>query len=69
MGDHQPPLVAPDTGPEAIVHVIASDPAWLEAFLDRGFTPGMTPRPPPAPIAHRDLFPILVRALASGSPR
>lgn len=65
MGDHQPPLVAPDSGFEAVVHVIASDPAWLEAWLDRGFVRGMVPKPPPAPIAHRDLFPTLVRALST----
>jgi hypothetical protein len=63
MGDHQPPLVAPGTGPEVIVHVLASDPRWLEAFREKGFVEGMKPELAPAQLEHRDLFPLLVEAL------
>jgi hypothetical protein len=63
MGDHQPPLVAPGSGPEVIVHVLATDERWLGAFRERGFINGMKPAEAPAEIAHRDLFAVLVEAL------
>lgn len=65
MGDHQPPLVAQGSGFEAVVHVISPDPAWLEAWRDRGFQPGMIPPEKPATVSHRDLFPTLVRSLSA----
>jgi hypothetical protein len=68
MGDHQPPLVAPGSGPEVIVHVLASDPRWLEEFREHGFVDGMKPAaappgPGPGKLAHWDLFPVLIEAL------
>ena len=63
MGDHQPPILAQDLGPEVPVHLFASDPAMLAPFLARGFVPG--PRPGGATgVAHEDLFALLVEGLA-----
>ncbi len=64
MGDHQPPLLAADEGPEVPVHVLATDPALLAAFRAAGFDDGMRP-PPTRTIGHEDLFPLLARTLAA----
>lgn len=63
MGDHQPPMLAEGTGPEVPVHIVASDPALLRAFLATGFEPGLRPRTLEADTTHEELFPLIVRTL------
>jgi hypothetical protein len=65
-GDHQPPLMAEDKDFDVPVHVLASDPALLEAFLDAGFVRGMRPGGPPA-LRLSGLHSLLVDAVARGS--
>lgn len=62
MGDHQPPLLAEDRGPEVPVHLFATDAAMLGPFLAAGFGPGARPGPSD-PVRHEDLLALLVRAL------
>lgn len=61
MGDHQPPFLASERGPEVPVHVLASDPALLAPFVAAGFTPGW--HPADASVAHHDLWPLVVDAV------
>ena len=65
-GDHQPPLMAEQKDFDVPVHVLASDPALLDAFLDAGFIPGMRPGGPPA-VRLSGLHSLLVDAVARGS--
>lgn len=58
LGDHQPPFLAPDQGHEVPVHVLASDPALLEPFRQRGFVDGWVPGA--GTMAHHDFLPLLV---------
>ncbi|MEN0061696.1 MAG: sulfatase-like hydrolase/transferase [Myxococcota bacterium] len=67
-GDHQPPFIADGAPRNAVVHVLATDPAWLEPFLADGFEPGLDPGPRTPPgLHHRDLFERITSAL--GNPR
>jgi hypothetical protein len=65
MGDHQPPVVAPETeGFDVPIHVLARDPKLLEELVDRGFSPGLVlPRDGNAVVEHAGLFSLLVRTL------
>jgi hypothetical protein len=65
MGDHQPPVVAPETeGFDVPIHVLARDPKLLEEFVTRGFSPGLVlPRDGTAVVEHAGLFSLIVRAL------
>ncbi|MBX2799341.1 MAG: hypothetical protein KTR31_16820 [Myxococcales bacterium] len=64
MGDHQPPLIANGRRPDVPIHLLASSPELLEPFLQAGFERGLRPANlGPAPIRHRDLFPLLARTL------
>jgi hypothetical protein len=69
MGDHQPPIVAPETaGFEVPIHLFARDPKLLDEFTARGFTPGLVlPGDRPAAVEHGGLFSLLVRGLARSS--
>jgi hypothetical protein len=72
MGDHQPPVVSPESdGFEVPIHVFARDPRLLEEFLAHGFTRGLVlPAERPAVVKHAALFSLFVRSLAraSGAP-
>jgi hypothetical protein len=74
MGDHQPPVVAPETvGFDVPIHVFARDPRLLEELTSRGFSPGLVlPADGEAVVEHAALFSLIVRALArccgDGSP-
>jgi hypothetical protein len=71
MGDHQPPLVTPETADTAVpVHVLARDPALLSEFLAHGFTPRLALDPrAPSVLQHSGLFSLLVRDLVqAGAP-
>lgn len=67
MGDHQPPLVAPEhAGFEVPVHLISRDPTLLAEALSGGFQKGMFPAADDAnAYRHAGLFSLLVRTLAS----
>jgi hypothetical protein len=65
-GDHQPPLMAEHKDFDVPVHVLASDPALLEAFLDAGFIRGMRPGGAPS-LRLSGLHSLLVDAVARGS--
>lgn len=66
MGDHQPPLVTPETDDFSVpVHVMARDPALLRGFLDNGFVPGLVLARDAQPVAaHQGLLSIVVHAMA-----
>ena len=64
-GDHQPPFLARGEPPTVPVHVMASDPAMLEPFLEAGFRPGLLPQRYTPVVEHRDLFPLIARAAAA----
>lgn len=65
-GDHQPPLMAEHRDFDVPVHVLASDPALLQAFLDAGFVPGMRPGGEPR-LRLSGLHSLLVDGVARGS--
>lgn len=62
-GDHQPPFISRRGDFDVPVHVIATDPAWLEPFLAEGFAPGLRPRSRRSSIPITGLYPLLARAL------
>jgi hypothetical protein len=64
-GDHQPPIVADGTDADVPIHLVASDPELLQAFLDQGFMAGLRPTGDDHRVAHEDLFPMLIRGLAA----
>ena len=70
MGDHQPPVVAPDgENFDVPVYVFARDPSLLAEFRDRGFTPGLLIDPRAEPVVeHAGLFSVLVRDLVRVQP-
>ena len=55
MGDHAPPGIAPRHSFAVPVHVLASEPALLRPFLERGFTDGLIPPTTPT-LGHQDLY-------------
>jgi Sulfatase len=69
MGDHQPPVVAPETvGFDVPIHAFARDPKLLSELVDHGFSPGLVlPANAPAVVEHAGLFSLLVRTLARSS--
>lgn len=64
-GDHQPAFLARGEPSNVPMHVMASDPALLQPFLDAGFRDGLMPEYPTPVIAHRDVFPLVARAAAA----
>jgi hypothetical protein len=65
VGDHQPRLESNAPGEVTLntpVHVLTTDPATLQLFLEAGATKGMMPRPG-ATMAHEGLFSLMVWAL------
>ncbi|MEN0065427.1 MAG: hypothetical protein AAGA48_24995 [Myxococcota bacterium] len=65
LGDHQPPFLAEGHPPYSVIHVLASDPAWLDPFLAEGFQPGLDPGPRGEPtLRFDDLFERILDALA-----
>lgn len=71
MGDHQPaPLITGEDASRAVpVHVMATDPALLEPFLEWGFAPGAFPAPG-TEIRRMDAFrPWFVEAFSSPGSR
>gem|GEM_PF-1105424 len=65
MGDHQPPVVAPENASfDVPIHVFASRKEILHEFLDYGFQPGLIPDSADR-IHHAGLFSLIVRSLAS----
>lgn len=69
MGDHQPPVVAPETANfDVPVHVLSKDPKLLQEFANQGFSDGLAlGATEPAVLDHAGLFSLFVRALAIGS--
>ncbi|MEO0603017.1 MAG: hypothetical protein AAF211_16380, partial [Myxococcota bacterium] len=68
LGDHQPPFLADGHPPYSVVHVLASDPAWLEPFLAEGFRPGLDPGPRGEPTLHfTEMFERILEALGPAS--
>lgn len=66
FGDHQPPFLADGAPPDAVAHVLASDPSWLDPFLADGFVPGMDPGPRgETTLRHQDLFDRITAALGT----
>ena len=66
VGDHQPRLESNAPGEVTLntpVHVLTTDPATLELFLEAGATKGMMPKPG-ATMAHEGLFSLIVWAMA-----
>jgi len=64
LGDHQPPMIAIGTGREVPVHVLASDPALLEGFLEAGFTDRLRPRGgDTAAVPHHEVLAVTLRSL------
>jgi len=55
MGDHAPPGITARHSFAVPVHVMATDPALLEPFLERGFAPGLFPPGKPA-LGHHELY-------------
>ena len=69
-GDHQPPFLADDEPRNVVVHVIASEPEWLEPFLADDFRPGLDPGPRgQTTLPLRDLFDRITAALAGPTDR
>ncbi|MEM6927062.1 MAG: sulfatase-like hydrolase/transferase [Myxococcota bacterium] len=69
-GDHQPPFLAEGQPADSVVHVLATDPAWLRPFLDDGFREGLDPGPRQTTGLHfRDLFERITRALGDPARR
>ena len=64
-GDHQPPFLARGEPPTVPVHVMASDAAMLEPFLEAGFRPGLKLRSFAPVVEHRDFFGMVARAAAA----
>jgi hypothetical protein len=66
MGDHQPPVVAPETvGFDVPIHVFARDPKLLTELVDHGFSAGLVlPVDGHAVVEHAGLFSLIVRTLA-----
>ena len=66
FGDHQPPFLADGAPADAVVHVVATDPGWLEPFLAAGFRRGLDPGPRGSTrLHHRDLFDVITAALGA----
>jgi hypothetical protein len=65
IGDHQPPAVVSGEGApwDVPVHVIASQPAVLDALVRRGFRPGLRPERPVLGKMHT-LLPLLLGAFS-----
>ena len=70
MGDHQPaPLITGEDADRSVpVHVIASDPALLEPFLEWGFTPGAWPHAEASPRRMDAFRPWFLEAFATDVP-
>lgn len=62
-GDHQPPFIARRDDYDVPVHILATDPRWLQPFLDHGFVPGMHGAPDAAAVPITALYPLLAQAL------
>jgi hypothetical protein len=74
MGDHQPPVIAPERANfDVPVHVFSRDSSMLDEFRERGFIDGLRLGRAERPaLEHGGFFSLLVRALVrccgSGSP-
>jgi len=74
VGDHQPYSGITGRGkPRSVpIHLLSREPALLEPFLDRGYTPGWVPRQPPPHAGMEGFLPALLEDFSSGaasSPR
>jgi hypothetical protein len=66
VGDHQPPQVSRRAdGWETPVHIVAKHPAFLEAFGEYGFTPGLQVDMGQEPLRHEGMYSLLMRELFS----
>jgi hypothetical protein len=65
MGDHQPPVIAPERANfDVPVHVFARDSNLLDEFRERGFDEGLVlGRTKPPALEHGGFFSLIVRAL------
>lgn len=62
-GDHQPPILPRKGEYDVPVHVLASDPRLLDAFLDAGFVAGLHPDAESEAMPLEALFPTLAAAV------
>jgi hypothetical protein len=66
VGDHQPPQVSRRAdGWETPVHIVAKNPAFLDAFAEYGFTPGLAVDMQKPPLRHEGMYSLLMRELFS----
>jgi hypothetical protein len=66
VGDHQPPQVSRRAdGWETPVHIVAKHPAFLDAFGEYGFTPGLQVDLRQAALRHEGMYSLLMRELFS----
>ncbi|MEL6949810.1 MAG: sulfatase-like hydrolase/transferase [Pseudomonadota bacterium] len=65
FGDHQPPMVAiEDMGPATPVHVVCRNAAVVDAFVAKGYTPGVKPNlSESATTRHESFMPTLLQLL------
>ncbi len=64
IGDHQPPVVSRRSdGWATPVHVIAKDPALIDAFADYGFEPGLKVANVQPALRHEGIYSLFMRLL------
>jgi hypothetical protein len=65
LGDHQPPVIAPEKANfDVPVHVFSKDSSLLDEFRERGFHDGLVPgRSEPPALEHGGFFSLIVRTL------
>jgi phosphoglycerol transferase MdoB-like AlkP superfamily enzyme len=64
VGDHQPPQVSRRAdGWETPVHIVAKNPAFLDAFREYGFTPGLEVDMAQKPLRHEGMYSLLMHEL------
>ncbi|MBC04258.1 MAG: hypothetical protein CMJ34_13305 [Phycisphaerae bacterium] len=62
-GDHQPPILPPTGAYDVPVHVLATDPRWLEPFREAGFVDGLAPESEAEAMPLQALFPTVAAAV------
>jgi hypothetical protein len=64
IGDHQPPRVSRRAdGFDTPVHIISQDGAFLDAFAEYGFTPGLQPKTHKPSLHHEGFYSLFVHVL------
>ena len=63
LGDHQPPLFSLQKNFDVPVHVLTTDPVFVEGLKEEGFTEGFVPDGKPVG-GLWELYPMLVRSIS-----